>query len=134
MVASVAFGLTACGDSDSAAALPNILLIVAADFGYSDLGACGSEISTPNLDTLAAEGRLLLNHHTPPARGYEKSYVLLPRRTLSAPEGIGHRPGRSRVSTRGQRSQGSERLFTGRLGIESNYPPTGGRGDCVEDG
>lgn len=43
---------------------PNILLIVADDLGYSDIGAFGGEISTPNLDTLASEGRLLLNHHT----------------------------------------------------------------------
>jgi arylsulfatase len=43
---------------------PNILLIVADDLGYSDIGAFGGEISTPNLDRLAAEGRLLLDHHS----------------------------------------------------------------------
>lgn len=35
---------------------PNILLIVADDMGFSDPGAYGGEISTPNIDTLAAEG------------------------------------------------------------------------------
>lgn len=35
---------------------PNIILIVADDLGYSDLGVYGSEISTPNLDRLAKEG------------------------------------------------------------------------------
>jgi arylsulfatase A-like enzyme len=43
---------------------PNILLIVADDLGYSDLGAFGGEIKTPNLDTLASEGRILADHHT----------------------------------------------------------------------
>lgn len=35
---------------------PNILLIMADDMGYSDLGSFGSEINTPNLDRLAQEG------------------------------------------------------------------------------
>jgi arylsulfatase A-like enzyme len=35
---------------------PNILLIVADDLGYSDLGCFGGEIETPNLDTLASNG------------------------------------------------------------------------------
>lgn len=34
----------------------NIVLIMVDDMGYSDLGAFGSEISTPNLDRLAQEG------------------------------------------------------------------------------
>jgi len=45
-------------------AKPNILLIVADDLGFSDLGALGSEIATPNLDTLVGNGRLLVNHHS----------------------------------------------------------------------
>ncbi|WP_394795509.1 arylsulfatase [Armatimonas sp.] len=37
-------------------AKPNIVFILADDLGYSDLGCYGSEIATPNLDTLAKNG------------------------------------------------------------------------------
>src|SRR6195952_2014434 len=36
---------------------PNIILIVVDDMGFSDVGAYGSEIHTPNIDKLAAEGQ-----------------------------------------------------------------------------
>ena len=35
---------------------PNIILIMADDMGFSDIGCYGSEIQTPNLDRLAREG------------------------------------------------------------------------------
>ena len=35
---------------------PNIIIILADDVGYSDLGCFGSEIATPNLDALATKG------------------------------------------------------------------------------
>lgn len=38
------------------AAEPNILLIMADDMGWSDIGCYGSEISTPNIDRIASEG------------------------------------------------------------------------------
>lgn len=45
---------------------PNFLVIVGDDFGYSDIGAFGSEISTPNLDAIAKDGKVLTNYHTAP--------------------------------------------------------------------
>ncbi len=35
---------------------PNIVIIMADDLGFADLGCYGSEIETPNLDALAASG------------------------------------------------------------------------------
>jgi len=39
-----------------AAEKPNVLLIMADDMGYSDLGCYGGEVDTPHLDALAADG------------------------------------------------------------------------------
>lgn len=44
------------GPEETAASRPNILLIMADDLGFSDLGCYGGEIQTPHLDRLAAEG------------------------------------------------------------------------------
>ncbi|RXK62039.1 arylsulfatase [Lacibacter luteus] len=42
---------------------PNIILIMADDLGYSDLGCYGGEIQTPNLDYLAANGLRFRNFY-----------------------------------------------------------------------
>ena len=42
--------LAGCGGEQHAAQQPNILLIVADDLGYSDIGSFGGEIATPTLD------------------------------------------------------------------------------------
>ena len=46
---------------------PNILVILADDLGYSDLGSYGSEIATPALDRLAAEGVRMTHFHANPS-------------------------------------------------------------------
>lgn len=55
---------------------PNILFIMADDLGYSDVGAYGGEIETPNLDALVAGGRLLTNHHTGPVCAITRAMLL----------------------------------------------------------
>lgn len=45
---------------------PNILLIVADDLGYADLGSYGGDIATPNIDSLAATGLRFSQFHTAP--------------------------------------------------------------------
>ena len=46
-----------------AADKPNIIVILADDMGYSDLGCYGSEIETPNLDALAVNGLRFTNFY-----------------------------------------------------------------------
>ena len=57
-----------CLDAQAAARSdrPNILLIVADDLGYADLGVYGGDIATPSIDRLAAEGVLFTQFHTAP--------------------------------------------------------------------
>ena len=65
------FALAGCSQDDPTNAIveessmrsPNILFIVADDLGYTDIGAFGSEIPTPNLDNLAFQGVRLTNFH-----------------------------------------------------------------------
>ena len=44
-------------------ARPNIVLLLADDWGFSDVGAYGGEIATPNLDELARRGMKFSNFH-----------------------------------------------------------------------
>lgn len=57
-------------------ARPNFLVIVADDLGYSDIGAFGGEISTPNLDALAGAGVRLTDFHTAPACAPTRAMLL----------------------------------------------------------
>ena len=46
---------------------PNIVVILGDDLGYADLGSFGSEIRTPNLDSLAKTGVRFTNFYTNPS-------------------------------------------------------------------
>ena len=43
---------------------PDIVIIMADDIGYSDIGCFGGEIETPNLDRLAAGGLRYTNFYS----------------------------------------------------------------------
>jgi arylsulfatase A-like enzyme len=49
-------GSVSCSESLDTSVRPNIILIMADDMGYSDIGCYGGEIKTPNLDKLAYNG------------------------------------------------------------------------------
>lgn len=66
----------------STAEPPNVLLIMADDLGFSDLGCYGGEIETPNLDGLARDGlRFTQFYNTArcwPTRGGSSDRILCP--------------------------------------------------------
>ena len=64
--ALLALTMSACGGATVPDDRPNVLLIVADDLGYADLGVYGGDIRTPNIDALAAEGVLFTQFHTAP--------------------------------------------------------------------
>ncbi len=51
------------GSDAELSARPNIILIVADDMGWSDLGCFGGEIDTPRIDDLSLRGMLFTNFH-----------------------------------------------------------------------
>ena len=61
---STANSLLAQQSTNGGAARPNIVLILADDLGYTDISPFGSEIRTPNIARLAAEGISFTNYHT----------------------------------------------------------------------
>lgn len=55
---------------------PNILILLADDMGYGDIGIYGSEISTPNIDRLANEGIQFTNFHAAAACSPTRTMLL----------------------------------------------------------
>ena len=80
MVALVVLSSVGAGSEGAeTASLPNVLVVLADDLGYGDVGCfnAASAIPTPNLDRLAAEGMRFTDAHTPATVCTPTRYSLL---------------------------------------------------------
>jgi len=77
---AAAIGAVAACVSPSACAMeqhrPNILIFMADDMGYSDIGCYGGEIATPNIDKLANEGLRFRNIYNDAKCGPSRAALL----------------------------------------------------------
>lgn len=79
VMAGISASVTAaCASSETSHSQerPNFLVIVADDMGWSDLGAFGGEIDTPNLDALAMGGIRFTDFHTSPTCSPTRAMLL----------------------------------------------------------
>ena len=67
---------------------PNVLVMLVDDLGFSDLGCFGSEIETPSIDALAAEGIRYTNFHVNPMCSPTRASLLTGLNSHMA--GMGH--------------------------------------------
>ncbi|MGB5848727.1 MAG: arylsulfatase [Ignavibacteriaceae bacterium] len=79
LIILIPFLILCCNDKNEdeySETKPNILLIVADDLGYSDIGPFGGEINTPTLDKLAENGIKLTNFHVLPTCSPTRSVLM----------------------------------------------------------
>ncbi|NJC10115.1 arylsulfatase [Polymorphobacter fuscus] len=69
---------------------PNIVVLVADDWGFTDVGAFGGEIATPNIDALAAAGVRFSNFHV--AGSCAPTRAMLQTGVSSHRAGLGNMP------------------------------------------
>lgn len=80
MTAMMAAGASAAASDapDGMRPNPNVIVILADDLGYGDIGCYGSRfISTPNIDALAREGVRFTNAYAPASTSSPSRYSLL---------------------------------------------------------
>jgi arylsulfatase len=76
LTALLALGSSLVMAASADSAQPNILLIVADDLGYSDLGSYGGEINTPTLDQMAHDGVQFTNMYAAPTCSITRSMLM----------------------------------------------------------
>ena len=74
--ATAAFSVPATACAAQAPHRPNIVVILGDDLGFGDMGAFGSEIKTPNLDSLARDGVRFTNFYTHASCSPSRSMLL----------------------------------------------------------
>ena len=74
--------------SGPAKGAPNIVYVLYDDLGWSDFGCFGSEISTPTVDRLAAEGLRYTNFHVTPLCSPTRAALLTGRNHHSTGMGM----------------------------------------------
>ena len=73
LISSLALGSLAQGQSGQ----PNVVLILADDLGYGDIGAYGAtDLFTPNIDQLAADGVRLTSFYMTPSCSISRAMLL----------------------------------------------------------
>lgn len=73
---ALAWALAALGSPAAQAQAPNLVVIVADDWAFADVGAFGGEISTPHLDALARRGVRFTNFHVAASCSPTRSMLL----------------------------------------------------------
>jgi arylsulfatase len=76
LLALLSLLIFSCSKPNSPEKAPNILLIVADDLAYADLGSFGGDIETPSLDQLAKEGIRFSQYHTAPFCAVTRAMML----------------------------------------------------------
>lgn len=101
-------GLSFCFSIPSLASQPNVVLILADDLGYGELGCYGqTKIRTPHLDRLASQGIRLTQHYSGAPVCAPSRCVLLTGQNLA------------RAEIRGNRDSGNGRPFPGQWPLTS---------------
>lgn len=100
--------LFSCQQEISPPKPPNILLIVADDLGYADLGSFGGDIDTPNLDELANQGIRFSRFHSSPLCATSRAMFLTGNNNHVAGMGLQGR----REGVAGYEGYLSERIIT----------------------
>jgi arylsulfatase/uncharacterized sulfatase len=78
------------GAQSAPAKAPNIVILLADDWGFSDVGAFGGEIATPNIDALAAKGVRFSNFHV--AGSCSPTRAMLQTGVINHRAGLGNMP------------------------------------------